>query len=119
MPTIKIFDRANEFRIQIVGRFQGESVTDVAHAWRDAMRAPGGRKCTVDISRLSGYDPAGCNLLRDMYQHGTQIAAGTPLSLVFLNEISTRRRRGPALVRERPRSAEKAAAPLRMRAAGE
>jgi ABC-type transporter Mla MlaB component len=119
VPNIKIFDRAHELRIQIVGRFQGQSVTDVSHLWRDAMRAPTARKCTVDISRLSGYDAAGFNLLREMHHHGTQIAAGTPLSLVFLNEISMPRRRGPAIVRERPKTAETAAAPLRMRAAGE
>jgi len=101
MSTIKIHDGADEFRIEIVGRFQAESVEEVAGLWRSALGKM--RRCIVDISRISGYDPAGCKLLRDMYHHGTQIAAGTPMSLVFLNEISAPRRRGgPALVRERP-----------------
>lgn len=102
MSTIKIQDGADEFRIEIVGRFQAESVEEVARMWRNALGETRPRKCIVDISRLSGYDAAGCRLLRDMYHHGTPIAASTPASLVFYNEISTPRRRGPALVRERP-----------------
>lgn len=119
MPTIKVFDRADEFRIQIVGRLEGQSVTDASRAWCSEMKSPAPRRCTVDISRLSGYDAAGLKLLREMHHHGTQIAAGTPLSLVFLNEISAPRRRGPALVREQPRKREPSPVPLFLRAAGE
>lgn len=102
MSTIQTYDGADEFRIEIVGRFQGPSVDEVARMWRTALREARPRNCIVDITRISGYDTAGCRLLRDMYYHGTQIAAGTPESLVYLSEISTPRRRGPALVRERP-----------------
>lgn len=102
MSTINVYDGADEFRIEIAGRFQAESVNEVSRMWRSALGETKPRKCIVDISRISGYDTAGCRLLRDIYHHGTQIAAGTPMSLVFLNEISTPRRRGPALVRERP-----------------
>jgi len=102
VSTIQTYDGADEFRIEIVGRFQGQSVDDVARMWRTALRETRPRKCIIDISRINGYDVAGCRLLRDMYHHGTQIAAGTPQSLVYLSEISTPRRRGPALVRERP-----------------
>ncbi len=118
MPTIKIFDRADEFRIQIVGRLEGQSVANASQAWCAEMEAPAPRKCIVDISRLSGYDAAGLKLLRKMHLHGTQIAAATPLSLVFLNEISAPRRPGPALVREQPRK-KAASAPIYLRAAGE
>ncbi|HTU45466.1 MAG TPA: hypothetical protein VMF91_10415 [Bryobacteraceae bacterium] len=121
MSTIKIYDGADEVRIEIAGRFQADSVNEVARMWRSALGETRARKCIVDISRISGYDTAGCKLLRDMYHHGTQIAAGTPLSLVFLNEISTPRRRGPALVRERPAPKETSANTSRLRpaAAGE
>lgn len=102
MSTIRFYEGADEFRIEIVGRFQAESVSEVSRMWRSALRETKPRKCIVDISRISGYDTAGCRLLREMYHHGTQIAAGTPMSLVFLSEISTPQRRGPALVRERP-----------------
>jgi ABC-type transporter Mla MlaB component len=118
VPTIKIYDRANEFRIEVGGRFQNDAVHEVARAWHSAMRGPATRNCTVDISHLTGYDAAGLKLLREMHHHGTQIAAGTPLSLVFLSEISAPRRRGPALVRERPSNRETSAA-VRVRAAGE
>lgn len=119
MPTIKIFDRADEFRIEIAGRLEGQSVADASRAWCAEMMAHSPRKCIVDISRLSAYDSAGLKLLREMHLHGTQIAAATPLSLVFLNEISAPRRRGPALVREQPRKREPAPAPQFLRAAGE
>lgn len=121
MSTIKIYDGADEFRIEIVGRFQADSVAEVARMWKEALGETRPRRCIVDISRISGYDAAGCKLLRDMYHHGTQIAAGTPLSLVFLSEISTPRRRGPALVRELPaqKEASTSARKLRPAAAGE
>lgn len=100
MATVKVYDRADEFRIQIAGRFAGECVEDIASTWKNALVEGGLRRFTVDISRLTSYDSAGRKLLSEMHQHGTQIAAGTPLSLVFLNEISAPLRRGPTLVRE-------------------
>lgn len=99
MATIKIHDRADEFRMEIAGRFTGEIVNDAAAHWKNALRENPPRRFTVDISRLSGYDYAGCKLLNRMYHHGANFAAATPLSLVFLKEISTPIRRSPALVR--------------------
>lgn len=106
MPILKLHDRADELRIEIAGRLQAETVDRVSQAWRGALQETPPRHCTVDISRLSGYDPAGLRLLRDMYHHGTQIAASTPASLVLLSEIAAPRRRGPALVREKPPARE-------------
>jgi ABC-type transporter Mla MlaB component len=107
MPIVNIRDRADELRIEIAGRLQAEAVDRVAQAWRTALKETPPRKCIVDISRLNGYDAAGCKLLRDIYHHGTQIAASTASSLIFLSEISTPRRRGgPALVREKPPNPE-------------
>jgi hypothetical protein len=100
VAIVKVYDRADEFRIQIAGRFAGECVEDIASTWKNALLEAGSRRFIIDISRLTSYDPAGRKLLSEMHQHGTQIAAGTPLSLVFLNEISAPPRRGPALVRE-------------------
>lgn len=119
VPMIKIYDRANELRIQIVGRLDGRSVDDLANAWRSEMSSSSPRQCTVDISGLSGYDTPGCKLLREMHAHGTQFAAATPMSLVFFNEISAPRRRGPALVREKPAAREARPGPVYRRAAGE
>jgi hypothetical protein len=46
------------------------------------------RRLTVDISEISSCDTDGRNLLREMYRHGTQIAAGNPGALGLLNEIA-------------------------------
>lgn len=98
MSTVKVFDRADEFRIEIGGRFAGDCVTDIGEAWKTALGETGSRRFMIDISRMTSYDGAGRRLLEKMYRHGMQIAAGTPLSLVFLGEISAPPRRGPALV---------------------
>lgn len=100
--TIKIHDKADEFRIELIGKFAGGIVDEVASSWKDALADASPRRCTVDISRLNGYDPAGRKLLRKMYKHGTHIAAGNPVALAFLNEISQPERRGPALVQALP-----------------
>lgn len=120
MPIVNLYDRADEFRIEIAGRLQAEAVERVEQAWRNALQETPPRRCIVDISRLSGYDAAGQKLLREMHHHGTQIAASTASSLVFLSEISTPRRRGPALVREKPPARETGArGSYRPAAAGE
>lgn len=100
MATVKVYDRADEFRIDIAGRFAGECVDDICKTWKNALLEAGPRRFTTDISRLSGYDLEGRKLLQEMYHHGMQFAAGTPLSLVFLNEISAPPRRGPAVTQE-------------------
>lgn len=91
MATVKVYDRADEFRIEIAGRFAGECVSDIARTWQNALLEAGPRRFIIDISRLTSYDVSGRKLLSDMYRHGMQMAAGTPLSLVFLNEISAPR----------------------------
>jgi hypothetical protein len=88
MATYKIVEKANEFRIEIVGRFAGDGVQDVRQSWEQALRETAPRRLSVDISRLSGYDSSGRKLLGEMYRHGTDFTARTPSSLVFLNEIA-------------------------------
>jgi hypothetical protein len=98
VATLKFHDKANEFRIEIIGKFSGPCVQEAADAWQGALRGSLQRKITADISRMSGYDQRGRATLRDMHLHGTAIAGGTPLALVFLNEITDMRNPGPALV---------------------
>ncbi|MGH9584606.1 MAG: hypothetical protein ACRD4O_16925 [Bryobacteraceae bacterium] len=100
MATIKIHDRADQLRVEIVGKFAGETVREVLSVWTNALLESVPRHFTVDISRLSGYDAEGRKLLRDMCQRGTLIAAKTPLSLVFLSEISSSPQRRLAVVSE-------------------
>ncbi len=95
MSTFKILEKANEYRIQIIGRFAGASVRDVETSWRAALQANLQRQLVVDISRLDGYDSSGQSLLREMHKHGTLIAASTSVSLVYLQEV-TSVERGPA-----------------------
>ena len=104
MSTFRVHDRADEFRIEIIGRFVGPCVQDVEQCWERALAEATPRTITVDISRVTGYEQPGRKLLRKMHQHGTRFAAATPRSLVFLNEITSPERRGPApaIVRESP-----------------
>jgi hypothetical protein len=96
--TVNIRDTAHEFRIELVGRFAGSMVNEVSRAWESALGESLSRRISVDISELEGYDQSGCNLLREIYRHGTVILARSALSLVFLSEISSPPRLGPALV---------------------
>jgi hypothetical protein len=115
---------ADEFRIGITGRFAGPGVKNIETAWKNALRVTAPLRYTVDISRMSGYDTAGRELLCEMYRHGTQFAAGTPSSLDFLAEISKALRRAPAMsatrdpVRITPEKQNASFPPLRAFAAG-
>lgn len=100
MATIKIHDRADQLRVEIVGKFAGDTVREVATVWTNALLESAPRHFTVDISRLSGYDAEGRKLLREMCHRGTLFAAKTPLSLVFLSEISSTPQRRLAVVSE-------------------
>jgi hypothetical protein len=117
--TLRIFDRAEEFRIEISGRFAGGAVTDAEKAWKTALNANNPRRISVDIAGMSSYDEAGCKLLREMQLHGTHIVAGTARSLVFLSQITgPQRAPGPSLVGGKKGKAGKLAA-VRPFAAGE
>ncbi|HWF46097.1 MAG TPA: hypothetical protein VG168_03755 [Bryobacteraceae bacterium] len=89
MATIKVYDRADEFRFEILGKFAGGCVNDVASQWTAEFPHSFHRKFTVDISGMTGYDYDGKKLLREMHHRGTQFACGTPQSLTFFREIST------------------------------
>ncbi|MFL6450588.1 MAG: hypothetical protein ACJ746_23340 [Bryobacteraceae bacterium] len=122
MATLKIRDWADEFRIEIIGRFAGSSTTEAANEWQRALSKVSLRRVVVDITRLSGYDTAGRQLLAHMHNHGTTIAAGTPLSLVFLHEITDSPKLDPGLVLEpgtSKKSTDSAPQRLRAQAAGE
>jgi hypothetical protein len=105
--SIKLRDNADEFRVEIAGRFAGSVVDDVLYMWKTVIQEGDSRRFTIDITQLTGYDYAGCSLLTDMQLYGTYISAGSALSLVFLNEISRPQRKlGPSLVRKKPRMEE-------------
>ena len=89
MAVINIHDRADELRIQICGDFSGPCVRDTSAAWRASLPDATHRRLTVDISEVSGCDAEGQELLREMYRHGTHIAAGNPAALDLLNKITT------------------------------
>ena len=83
LVSVNIRDNGGEFRIEIAGSLAGSVVDDVLFAWSAALREDASRRIVVDITQLAGYDFQGCSLLQDMHYHGTQIAAGSPQSLVF------------------------------------
>jgi hypothetical protein len=98
VATIRFFDRADEFRIELTGRFSGDAVDDVRKAWQEALRETSPRRFSVDISAMAGYDLRGRKLLAEMYRHGMNFAARTPASLVFLDEIANTPRATPRIV---------------------
>lgn len=103
MVSIKLRDNADEFRVEVIGRFADTVVDDVLYLWKSVVKSGNSRRFTIDITQLTGYDYAGYSLLMDMQKYGVHISAGSALSLVFLNEISSPRRKlGPTLVRKRP-----------------
>ena len=113
MVNIKLRDNADEFRVEIAGRFAGGVVDDVLYIWKTVLLENDSRRFTIDITQLTGNDYAGCSLLSDMQRHGTHISAGSPLSLVFLNEISSPQRKSVlSLVRKKARQEE---APVKAR----
>jgi hypothetical protein len=117
--SIKLRDNADEFRVEIDGRFAGSVVDDVLYMWEAVLLEGDSRRFTIDITQLTGYDYAGCSLLTDMQKHGTHISAGSALSLVFLNEISgSRRKVGPSLVRKKPRAETFESRPRKAEGAG-
>lgn len=106
MAKLQIFDEAREFRIEIDGRFAGEVVHRVHEHWAAVLRETSGRRFTVDISALMGYDSAGYKLLRKLYRHGTYLSARNAVSLTFLNEISQPEPAGPTLIYPRKPNSE-------------
>jgi hypothetical protein len=111
VAVINFYDGADEYRIEIGGHFADNAVDDVDRNWRKALSENFQRKVTVDISQLSNYDRAGCKLLRKMHQHGTVIAAATPRSLIFLQEITASPPRGPVLLQQAASNRKKPASP--------
>ena len=108
MATIKTYDRADEFRFEILGKFAGSCVHEVAVEWTSQAPESFHRKFTVDISGMTGYDNAGKKLLREMHRHGAQFACATPQSLIFFSEISARvKASGLSVIREEPETPRK------------
>jgi hypothetical protein len=96
--TIRILDLAEQFRIELEGRFAGDVVAEAAQQWQQALSEPNPRRLTVDISQLSGYDVEGSDLLRRMYSHGAYLSARNARALIFLDEIASHKVHGPTLV---------------------
>ena len=87
--TVTIFDHAEEFRIEISGHFSGPAVSSAASAWQSALSVNTPRRISVDITRMASYNRAGWLLLREIYSHGTHMAAGNPQALLHLTNISS------------------------------
>ncbi len=114
--TIHISDQAEEFRIEIPGRFCDSAVSEASAAWHAALSANTPRRISVDITQMSGYDRAGYLLLREIYSHGTHIVAGTPESLRFLSQISSSKPMLASVFEDTPKPKRKQVFPLHPRA---
>jgi hypothetical protein len=89
---MRLQDRAHEFRILIQGNLAGDAVRKVADVWAGALHEALPRRIVVDISELTECDAEGRKLLRDMHMHGTDLAAKTTASLIFLADATAPKR---------------------------
>jgi hypothetical protein len=117
--TFRIHDKAEEFRIEILGHFGAEAVEEAETAWKAALEDQASRHICMDITQMTSYDRAGYLLLRDVHAHGTHIVAGTPASLRFFADISGPLRPFSALPPRRPAAKPVVTIPTRTAAAGE
>ncbi len=114
--TLNISDQAEEFRIDIPGRFCDSAVSEAATAWRAALSANTPRRISVDITQMTGYDRAGYLLLCEICSHGTHIVASTPQSLRFLSQISSNKPMLASVFEDSPKQKRKQVVPLHPRA---
>jgi len=71
-------DGATTFRFQLAGELAGPGVTDLEHAWKTASSIMDGKQLIVDVSKVTGADPIGLQLLRRMLGAGARLVSAEP-----------------------------------------
>ena len=72
-----IHDGSAAFRFQLSGDLSGHGVRDVEQTWRTASSVIGGRCLVVDLSSVTGMDPAGRALLEIWQVEGASMVASS------------------------------------------
>ena len=73
-----IHDGSTALRLQLSGDLSGDGVRDLAQTWRTASSVIGGRRLVIDVSRVTGTDPAGRALLEAWQAEGGWLVASSP-----------------------------------------
>lgn len=89
MGHLLMKDGSEAVRVEITGVLSGSLVEELRCIWEGCQSSQFWRQFVVDISGLTGYDTDGHALLHELNKHGATFGAGTPLSLSFLEDISS------------------------------
>jgi ABC-type transporter Mla MlaB component len=88
LSSIAVDDKCDKLRLVIKGALTGQTVNQLAEAWKLSQSEPYGPPIVVDISSLVTCDPKGEMLLSQMMDEGHQFSARTAESLVLLGRIT-------------------------------
>jgi anti-anti-sigma regulatory factor len=86
MLKITLHDSAGEFRLKLEGRLSGPWVRELEQCWTTAASTTSGRRTVVDLGEVDFIDPQGQLLLSNMFAHGVEMEAVTPLICSVLKE---------------------------------
>jgi ABC-type transporter Mla MlaB component len=87
MLKITILDSASELRFRLEGKLSGPWVSELRQCWQTAASTTSGRATIADLAEIDFVDPAGQQLLSDMYRAGVRLQAATPLIRTLVDEI--------------------------------
>ena len=87
MLKITLHDHPNQLRFRLEGKLAGAWVSELRQCWQTAISTTQSRVVTLDLSEVDFVCPEGQALLADMYRHGVQFKAVTPLIRSLIAEI--------------------------------
>ena len=100
MLKITLHDHSHQLRFRLEGKLAGAWVSELRQCWQTATSTTQGRVISLDLGEVDFVDAEGQTLLADMYRHGVQLKAVTPLIRSLVAEIERAARY--ATVEEQP-----------------
>ena len=71
----------------VEGRLVGAYVSELERSWRATVTKESAESILVDLSSVTFVDPAGKQLLKQMYEQGTRFTAAGLLAKSLIEEI--------------------------------
>jgi hypothetical protein len=81
-------DGATAFSFELAGRLSDNKARELQNAWRTASSVIGDRSLIVDLSYVTGVDPAGRELLRRWHDRGAQLVAKSAQTRALVQSIT-------------------------------
>jgi anti-anti-sigma regulatory factor len=89
MLRITTFEDAGTSTMKLEGKIAGPWVAEFAHTWQSLAASLGPRKLRLDLRSVSFVDPAGQQLLREIYrQTHAEFLADSPLVAYFVEQAT-------------------------------